>query len=187
MIEIRQDYCKIFDRLKSIIAGQTTYYTGSKSEGLNLPGSDEDFMFDVNDRYLIKALRSSNEYTGIPPRCTFIVCTENVPHGFALLQHLDHTPLTPFFTVASRHMYGLRYLSSDLFMQYKMLMENTKTMGQTLNRQGPSVELWAPFEDKAESGTDHVSFIHSGQVKHLNGPCVRENLNGRHHKMYQKL
>ena len=167
MREIRQDYCKIFDRLKSIGMKRKTYFTGSKSEGLYLPGSDDDFMYDVNDLYLINVLPSSNEYTGSPPRCTLIMCTENVPHGFALLQLAQHTPLTPgsiwnVLNISSRQMYGLRYLSSDLFMNFAMLMENKMRSGSgmTLKRQGPSVESWPPFGDKAESGVDNVSSIH---------------------------
>ena len=51
MVEIRQDFCRIDDCLMSEIGrGNRVYFTGSKAEGLDLPGSDEDYMFDINDR-----------------------------------------------------------------------------------------------------------------------------------------
>ena len=37
---------------------------------------------------------------------------------------------------------------------------NTKGLGDTLERQGPSVEGWNIYQDKSESGTDNVPSIH---------------------------
>ena len=36
------------------------YFTGSKSEGLNLKDSDEDYMFDINDGLDMKVVQSSD-------------------------------------------------------------------------------------------------------------------------------
>ena len=42
MIDIRQDHCRLHDCIKSDDS-VNWYFTGSKAEGLNLPGSDEDY------------------------------------------------------------------------------------------------------------------------------------------------
>ena len=50
-IRIRQDYCRIADCIKSMALPlhMRMHFTGSRSEGLNLFDSDEDFMIDIND------------------------------------------------------------------------------------------------------------------------------------------
>ena len=48
IIEIRQDFCRLSDCLSSAFTEDNTYFTGSKAEGLDLPGSDEDYMHDNN-------------------------------------------------------------------------------------------------------------------------------------------
>ena len=50
MVHIRQDYCKIDDFLQSTAFNTNIYYTGSKAEGLDLPGSDDDFMYDIRQK-----------------------------------------------------------------------------------------------------------------------------------------
>ena len=50
MVRIRQDYCRIWDCIRSATnSSDNGYYTGSKAEGLDLPGSDDDFMIDINN------------------------------------------------------------------------------------------------------------------------------------------
>ena len=50
MVKIRKDYCKIHDCIVSINPKSiNVYFTGSKAEGLNLPGSDKNYMFDINN------------------------------------------------------------------------------------------------------------------------------------------
>ena len=58
MIAIRQDYCRLLDCLYSACLQRKVYFTGSKSEGLDLPGSDEDFMLDRNNTFKIKVTQS---------------------------------------------------------------------------------------------------------------------------------
>ena len=43
IVRIRQDYCKIHDCIRST-DGINNYFTGRKAEGLDLPGSDYDYM-----------------------------------------------------------------------------------------------------------------------------------------------
>ena len=50
IVRIRQDFCKINDCLRSTYSSNANvYFTGSKVEGIDLPGSDVDYMFDLND------------------------------------------------------------------------------------------------------------------------------------------
>ena len=51
MVRIRRDYCRIYDCILSAIDANNdnTYFTGSRAEGLYLPGSDLDFMMDFNN------------------------------------------------------------------------------------------------------------------------------------------
>ena len=42
MINMRQDFCRLYDCIRSNHSGNR-YFTGSKAEGLDLPGSDEDY------------------------------------------------------------------------------------------------------------------------------------------------
>ena len=114
MIAIRQDFCKLCDCLES--AGlQNIYFTGSKSEGVDLPGSDIDFMIDINNTFKIKVTQSLDDNNDAFLYNTLFLSTENVPPGFALLEYLHQSPLHPYR--ASKNMYGRRYLSSNLFVQ----------------------------------------------------------------------
>ena len=49
IIEVRKDYCKLLDCIDSTDFGYNEYFTGSMAEGLDLPGSDEDYMRDAYD------------------------------------------------------------------------------------------------------------------------------------------
>ena len=61
-IEIRQDYCRMYDCLRSEFGHGNVYFTGSKSEGLDLPGSDLDYyMMDINNDHYIKVIQSLDE------------------------------------------------------------------------------------------------------------------------------
>ena len=51
-VKMRQDYCKIYDCLNAKnINPIFSYFTGSKAEGLDLPGSDTDYIHDITDVY----------------------------------------------------------------------------------------------------------------------------------------
>ena len=97
MIDIRQDYCRLYDCLTSTCRLQyNSYFTGSKAEGLDLPGSDDDFMFDINDVRRLKVIQSLDESSDISSYCEFIMCTDNAYPAFALLQHVNQYP---YFTI----------------------------------------------------------------------------------------
>ena len=160
MIEIRQDYCRIKDCIQSIFLQHNVYFTGSKSEGLNLPGSDKDYMIDINKKFMIKVTQSSDENNDTSPYSTFFMSTENAPPGFAILRLVYSAVMHPFVYQSSQYMNGVQYLSSDLFIEINVLLFRNIPGGNTVRRQGPSAELWSHFHDKSEPGVDHVSSIY---------------------------
>ena len=161
VIDIRQDYCRIYDFLQSTRDQHNIYFTGSKAEGLDLPGSDEDFMFDLNDKLSLKVFQSLDSIPDTSSYSLFLVYTENVSPGFALLQHVNRNTMDPFLDSASQSMYGFLYISSDLFVQnYLAQQQNNMREGYKHERQGPSVECWSKYQDKSGPGDDYVPSIH---------------------------
>ena len=162
MIATRQDNCKLRDCINS--AGPLNiYFTGSKSEGLDLPGSDVDNMQDVNNILEIKVTQSLDENNDAFLYNTLFMSTEYVSPGFALLQYLHQNPLMdPFLYQASKNMYGKEYISSDLFVQngVSVLRNMNKPWIQSVQRQGPSAEIWFIAHDPSQSGDDIVQSIH---------------------------
>ena len=161
MIAIRQDYCCLYDFLLSALLGNTrSYFTGSKAEGLDLPGSDKDYMSDLNNLKKIKVTQSVDENNDTSLYSTFFMSCENVPPGFALLEHLHPSPMNPFLDRYSLSVNDNRYLSSDFIIQnVESVFENLPPV-HTVKRQGPSVETWYLTEDTSKSGTDNVYSIH---------------------------
>ena len=66
---IRQDYCRLDDCIKSLTLpfNFKHYFTGSKSEGLNLKDSDEDYMIDINDGFDMELVQSSDTFSRKTP------------------------------------------------------------------------------------------------------------------------
>ena len=160
MVHIRQDYCRIVDCLCSnLVRDRKRHFTGSKAEGLDLPGSDSDYMTDNTVFLPIKVIQSLDEIPDTSPYSIFLMYTENVPSGFALLQHVSQTLTSHILYYTCQNMNGLRYLNSDLVMEvYLRSKEPNKYI--TMARQGPSVETWSEYHDKSESGDDDVLSIH---------------------------
>ena len=161
MVAIRQDHCMIQDCLMS--KPFKTYFTGSKAEGLDLPGSDLDFMTDMNDWLHIKVIQSLDERPIISPRSYSIclVSTENVLPGFALIQYVNQSLNTSIsMSLASLNMNGSRYLSSDLIVEHYLSCHSLLDKSATRTRQGPSIETRPEYFSKSESGYDDVLSIH---------------------------
>ena len=156
MINTRQEYCKIHDCLQSSIRTKAVYYTGSKAEGLDLPGSDHDFMLDINDELNIKVVQTVQDTHDSSSRNILRVCTENVPPGFAILRIETHCH-DPFLLRASQGINGVPHLSSVLFMHERLKNQDQRYI--TVVIQGPSIEAWSEYDDKSESGTDRVQSI----------------------------
>ena len=164
MIDIRQDYCRLRDCMGSEWRQDNVYFTGSKAEGLELPGSDEDYMFDVNNRHCVKVIQSLDENPYISPLCIFVMCTDNTHPGFALLQlvsNVHQTMIKPHIYKSLQNRNGSHYLNSDVFVNgHSVHTLSTDIEGETFKRQGPSLEFWDKFADKSDSGRDTVLSIH---------------------------
>ena len=163
IIATRQDACRMRDCIQSCRLNMGHHYTGSKAEGLDLPGSDIDYMWDINDRYNIRVAQTAQEarVASSPRISSLILCTDNVHPGFALLRWLSiSSPIPhPLLLRASQYMYGSPHLSSFLFMRERLQAENTGD-GVTLAIQGPSIETWIEYDDRSKSGIDIVFSIH---------------------------
>ena len=82
-IKMRQDYCKIHDCLVAQNANLCRrYFTGSLAEGMDLPGSDEDYIFDINDYYDIGVSDSLQELAQSTQTNKFLFITDNVQPGY---------------------------------------------------------------------------------------------------------
>ena len=157
-IAIRQDYCRLVDSLYAITREQKTYYSGSKAEGLDLPGSDRDLMLDINEKYQIEVIQSLDVHPDIFPSNIniFLMCTQNVPSCFTLIQNV-HLHQTRMMSLLQR-MNGSLYLSSDLLVGKQSLINRLGNEGVKYKRQGPSLEGWFELDDTGP-GTDHVLSI----------------------------
>ena len=156
MVKIRRDYCKILDcTLSSNQSSTNRYFTGSKAEGLDLQGSDEDYMFDINNGFDIEVSESIEDLVQSPRTNKLIIVTDNVPPAFALLKCVSLCDQSLRHSVVNNG--DNAYLSSQELLSSSPLMKS-KTEKHT-RIQGPSFETWQEFEDTSEAGTDHVASI----------------------------
>ena len=160
MVHMIQDSCKIYDCLSLSIHNANVYFTGSKSEGLNLPGSDEDYMFDINDVYDIQVIPASQnaQFSVNTTLNLFVMSTENVSPCFTMLRNVGQRMCESLFN-SCQYIDDTPYLSSYLYMhnlesEYKERVPNIRS-----SRQGPAIEGWSFYMHTSESGTDHVPSI----------------------------
>ena len=159
-MKIRRDYCKIRDCLKScnFPINVNEYFTGSKAEGLDLPGSDLDFMFDINNTHDIEVFESAQTLAKSTRANKFLIVTNNVPPGFALLKPYSRLQIS----MLQRSLVTMNentYLSSQLCMSEFLLIQNERGDNTTII-QGPSLETWTPLHDKSKDGDDYVPSVH---------------------------
>ena len=162
VVALRQDWCRIWDCLVTKLSkNKTIYYTGSKAEGLDLPGSDEDFMIERNDWLQIKVIQFLDEIPTISPYSILLMSTENVHPGFALLKHVNQNLYDPMLFLTSHSMSDSLYLSSDLTVECYLSKLSMSNKPVTLTRQGPSIEIQSPYgEFYDQEGSDYVLSIH---------------------------
>ena len=160
MIGIRQDFCRIRDYFAS--QDYKMYFTGSKSEGLHLPGSDEDYMFDINDMYNMKVIQSLDEMPQMSSCSIWLMSVENVSPAFALLQRVEDSQMSNrILTLSTQTMNGLQYLSSDCIVNnISDIYDGIRPAKLIKRRQGPSLETWNEYQDPSGEGTDVVPSIH---------------------------
>ena len=157
MVKTRQDYCRLIDYLKTCTRSKAVYHTGSKAEGLDLPGSDHDYMYDINNEMNIKVIQTAQYTHGSSSQSILHLCTENVPPGFALLR-LDTHFHNSFLLRTSQGINGVPHLSSFRFMRECLKSDNRPN--RTVCIQGPSLEEWNEYAERSKSGTDIVPSIH---------------------------
>ena len=152
MVSIRRDYCKMHDSFISYFSVGPAYYTGSRAEGIDLPESDDDYMFDMNAWFMIKVKQSPDDAHEASFPNLFHLCTDNAPPGFAMLRYDIHFQCPLFFPAASNWINGVPYLSSVLYLRIlKSAYEDKPTLSEEAHRiQGPSYELWTEYMEKSE-------------------------------------
>ena len=155
VVRIRQDFCKITDCIWSSNSDNVNvYYTCSKAEGLNLPGSDNDYMIDINEIYDIEVSESLQDLVQSACRNKLLIVTDNVPPAFAMLKCL--TLQNPLLLRSAVHIHNGSYLSSQQVVSSQCQQSD---MRYTSRIQGPSVEIWDEYTDTSESGRDNVPSI----------------------------
>ena len=159
MVRIRQDYCRIFDCITSTGFNTNYYFTGSKAEGLYLPGSDKDFMFDINIMRNMQVIQTEQDIPDAAQCNLFLMSTENVRPCFAMLRSVR--------PIGARHLLNAcqdidnsLYLSSYLYVHNAEKEFNKSKPHIATTTQGPSVEDWSLYMDKSQSGHDNVFSIH---------------------------
>ena len=161
IVRIRQDYCRIFDCINSTrnANNDNFYYTGSKAEGLDLPGSDDDGMFDINNKAKLLIILKMEDLPTVVQRNVLYMETENVPPCFAMLRSVNQVQHGLLFD-ACQSIDNAMYLSSFLLVHNFESGYNKMPFGWKVAKQGPSIEQWTPYMDKSQSGTDSVLSIH---------------------------
>ena len=157
MIEIRKDYCKLLDCVKSATFGCNEYFTGSKAEGLDLPGSDLDFMRDIDVKYGLQVIQQGQAVPQSRHRQLFEMVTDNVHPAFAMIRIIYPTAIDTAIFNSLQTVDGSDFLSS-----YLMLL-NLKPIVCQCNHekiriQGPSLEHKA--ESISDVDNDYVYCIH---------------------------
>ena len=119
MVRIRQDFCRIFDCIMSTTYSNNDkfYYTGSKAEGLDLPGSDDDLMMDINNSDNLLIIQTMQDAPTATHRNVFYMKTENVPPCFAMLKSVNQVQHDLQLLDACQLIDNTMYLSSYLLLQ----------------------------------------------------------------------
>ena len=162
MVHIRQDFCRIFDCKQPIRRSfnDNCYYTGSKAEGLDLPGSDNDAMFDINNCSKLLIIQSMQDApTAILEKSMFLMLTEKVPPCFVMLRSVNQVQ-DDFLFDACQVIDNAMHLSSYLLVHDLESGFNGTLYERKIARQGPSIEGWSPYMDTSQSGNDAVLSIH---------------------------
>ena len=153
VVRIRKNFCKICDCIQSI-DGNNVYYTGSRAEGLDLSGSDDDYMYDINEIHDIEVSESIQDLVRSTRRNKLLIITDNVPPAFAMLKCV--TLQDPLLLRSAVPMNNEPYLSSQLVVSSPWRQSAKAEISQI---QGPSVETWDEYQYTSQSGDDNVPSI----------------------------
>ena len=157
---IRQELCRLYDCLSSTGLGSNLYFTGSRAEGLELPGSDDDFMYDANDYLDIKVIPQKVQFEATGTRNVFVMSTATISPVFVSLRSISPIQKKSILD-ACQCISNYLYLSSNLFLHNFALKYNRASPDTIIiNIQGPSMEERSTYMDISASGTDRVPTIH---------------------------
>ena len=158
IVNIRKDYCRLLECMA--LSNETRikiYFTGSAAEGLELPGSDKDYMIDINNSESIEVFESNQDLIQSTHANHFLIVTENVPPGFVKLKTVKRLRNDLLSRSLVNHGQST-YLSSQLVIS--SLREEYED-GITITKiQGPSIEMWGEYANLSQSGVDSVNSIH---------------------------
>ena len=160
IVQLRKDRCAIQDCMMTFVFTDDDilpwYFTGSKSEGLELAGSDTDYMLGINDSLDIHVFESVQQLDQSAERNKFLLVPDNEYPGFVFLRCAFRTYYFEFCLQSLHDGSDDKYLGSESFLlQYKSLQSDTLIS----NIQGPSLETWLQHQDKSKIGTDMVPSI----------------------------
>ena len=158
MVEIRKDQCRLIDcGLSGDITDWPSYFTGSKSEGLDLPESDVDYMRDGNKTHDILIVQQDQSLPQLHKKRVWEMVTDFVQPAFAKLRSL--TPdleQMPCMVDSMRFIDGFYFLSSHLFT-----VNHIQNCGhKDVKKQGPSMEHKKDPFGPYRSETDIVISFH---------------------------
>ena len=165
IVQLRKDKCAIEDCLHSLTLNSKNtcifisqlHFTGSKSEGLELAGSDLDYMIDINNVLDIDVSESVQQLFQSFKSNKFLLEPDDTYPGFSLLKciFVAHNFRFSLQSLGSHN--DDKYFGSESFLtQWKSMHQSDST---STNIQGPSLETWAKHEDKRTIGTDMVPSI----------------------------
>ena len=160
IVQLRKDKCLVHDCLRTFVLTDDVqsrwYFTGSKSEGLELAGSDEDYMLDINGMENIHVFESVQQLTQSSKTNKFLLVPDNEYPGFAFLRCVLRAYHCKFYLQSLHDGSDDKYLGSESFLlQYKSKQSDALVS----NIQGPSLETWFQYQDKSETGFDMVPSI----------------------------
>ena len=153
MVEIRKDYSKLKDCLNFADHGYKVLFTGSRSEGLDLPGSDNDYMREMNIKHGIAVTERGQAVPHSNCKTQFEMVTDNVHPAFAMLR-LNTELVMPCIAESLREIRGVPFLSS-----YHLTVQHLRVCTHSgVKLQGPSLEH--PPENSGDIEFDIVDSIH---------------------------
>ena len=158
IVKMRQDYCRIYDCLHAKnVHPHSSHFTGSLAEGMDLPGSDEDYIFDINDYYDIGVSDSLQELAQSTQTNKFLFITDNVQPGYVLMKCANQTQNADLLNSCVMFR-NATYLSSALSVSTSPALQSDQGNARTIR--GPSVESWSKYLDVNNISDDNVLSIH---------------------------
>ena len=154
IVAMRRDDCKVYDCASSFNFDADVYFTGSKAEGLDLPGSDKDFMVDIDITHDIQVIEQGQ---ALPHRThMFEMVTDKDNQVFSMLRSIS-----PHLEYKCECLFdSLQFTDSSYFLSSYLLVHNhlSRCHHEHVTVQGPSMahEPANPYGDDY----DVVNSIH---------------------------